>query len=318
MRAIVVESGQAVLRDEPQPVPDKGEVLVKVHLAGICGSDLEILKGYGSFEGILGHEFVGSVVSGSSTLSGKRVVAEINCVCGRCDMCSAGLSNHCRRRTVLGISGRPGVFAEFVAVPERNCNEVPDSVGDEEAVFTEPLAAAYQIIRQVKIESRMNVAVVGTGRLGLLAAQVLALTGCRLIAVGRNKKTLAYLDRRRIRTVVVNEFSQFGDHDLVVDCTGSAEGLAFALKLARPRGKVVMKTTCSSKTDIDLTPLVVNEVTVLGSRCGPFGDALGALARKQIDVASMITCRMPLSEGVEALRLAADPEHIKILLKVSA
>lgn len=317
MRAIVVESGRAVLRDEPPPTPASGEVLVKVHVAGICGTDLEILGGFGDFDGILGHEFVGSVVSAGSALSGKRVVAEINCVCGRCDMCSAGLSNHCRRRTVIGISGRPGVFAEQVAVPERNCIEVPDSVGDEEAVFTEPLAAAYQVIRQIKIEPRMNVAVVGTGRLGLLAAQVLALTGCRLTAIGRNLKTLAFLDRKRIRTAVVSDVAQFNDYDVVVDCTGSAQGLPFALRLVRPRGTVVMKTTCSAAATVDLTPLVVNEVTVLGSRCGPFGDALGALARKQIDVVSMISRRMPLSQGVEALRLAADPEHIKVLLKVA-
>jgi threonine dehydrogenase-like Zn-dependent dehydrogenase len=166
MRAIVVDAGKIVVADEPKPSPAPGEVIIRVRLAGICSTDLEIVKGYGAFRGTLGHEFVGTVEEGPSRLAGQRVVGEINCVCGRCDMCASGLSSHCRRRTVVGILGRPGVFAEFVALPERNCHVVPDSVADEEAVFTEPLAAAYQVVRQVKIEPRMNVAVLGTGRLG--------------------------------------------------------------------------------------------------------------------------------------------------------
>jgi threonine dehydrogenase-like Zn-dependent dehydrogenase len=317
MRAIVVKSGEVSVQDVPEPVPEKGEVLVKVRLAGVCGTDLEILRGYGGFEGIGGHEFVGTVVGGSSALSGRRVVAEIACICGRCDMCASGLSSHCRRRTVIGIRGRPGVFAELAAIPERNCIAVPDSVSDEEAVFVEPLAAAFQVIRQVKIESRMGVAVLGTGRLGLLTAQVLALAGCRLIAIGRNPKTLGLLDRKRIRTARVEELQQFNEYDVVVDCTGSPEGLPLALRLVRPRGTIVMKTTCCTVEGVDLTPVVVNEVTVLGSRCGPFSEALNALAQKQIEVISMITRQMPLSEAPEAFKLAALPEHIKILLRVA-
>ncbi|MBN2559797.1 MAG: alcohol dehydrogenase catalytic domain-containing protein [Phycisphaerae bacterium] len=317
MLAIVVESGTATVREVAQPKPEEGEVLVKVRAAGICGTDLEILKGYGGFEGIPGHEFVGTVVSSTSRLADKRVAVEINCVCGRCDMCSSGLSNHCRRRTVIGVSGRPGVFAEYVAVPERNCMEVPDSISDDAAVFVEPLAAAFQIIRQVKIEARMNVAVLGTGRLGLLVAQILGLTGCRLIAIGRNPKTLAFLDRKRLRTAMVADLKHLNEYDLVVDCTGSPEGLPLALRLVRPRGTIVVKTTCKTDEVADLTPVVVNEITVLGSRCGPFGDALSVLAQKRIDVLSMVSRRMPLSEGPKALELAADPEHIKILLKIA-
>jgi threonine dehydrogenase-like Zn-dependent dehydrogenase len=316
MKAIVIEAGKVEVREVPQPKPGKGEVLVKVRLAGICGTDLELLHGYGRFDGILGHEFVGTVTAGSTALAGKRIVGEINCVCGRCDMCASGLSSHCRRRTVLGIAGRDGAFAEYVVLPERNCLEVPAGVSDEDAVFTEPLAAAYQIVRQVKIESRMSVVVLGTGRLGLLVAQVLALTGCRLTAIGRNPKTLGLLDRKRIRTATADETPQNQDHDLVVDCTGSPDGLRLALSLVRPRGMIVLKTTCSTKGDIDLTPAVVNEVTILGSRCGPFGEALNALARKQIEVSSMVTHMLPLAGGVEALRMAAEPDQIKILLKV--
>jgi threonine dehydrogenase-like Zn-dependent dehydrogenase len=316
MRAVVVESGNAVVRDEPQPKPPKGEVLVKVRLAGICGTDLEVLRGYGGFNGILGHEFVGTVAAGSAALAGKRVVGEINCVCGRCDMCAGGLANHCRRRTVLGISGRAGAFAEYLVLPERNCHMVPEAVSDEEAVFCEPLAAAYQIVRQVKIEARMNVLVLGTGRLGLLAAQVLALTGCRLAAAGRNPRTLALLDRKRIRAVPVGELTATQDHDLVVDCTGSPEGLRLALGLVRPRGTIVLKTTCNAPSTVDLAAVVVNEITILGSRCGPFSDALQALAGKQIDVTSMISQQLPLADALKAFKLAAEPDHIKVLLKI--
>jgi threonine dehydrogenase-like Zn-dependent dehydrogenase len=317
MRALVVKDGVARLADEAKPVPAPGEALVKVTWAGICGTDLEILKGYAAFSGILGHEFVGTVVSGAAGLEGRRVVAEINCVCGRCDLCAGGLSNHCRRRTVLGIAGRAGAFAEFVAVPERNCHTVPDSVDDESAVFTEPLAAAFQIRRQVKLEPRMSVAVLGTGRLGLLVAQVLALAGCRLVAVGRNQKTLDLLDRKRIRAIRMDEIRQFNDQDVVIDCTGSPDGLADAIKLVRPRGTIVMKTTCKAPAGADLTPLVVNEITILGSRCGPFDEALDALASRKIDVASLVTRRMPLSSGPDALALAAQPDQLKVLLKVA-
>jgi len=316
MRAIVVEAGQAAVRELPQPSPASGEVLIKVRLAGICSTDLEILRGYAGYSGILGHEFVGTVVAGSPRLAGKRVVGQINCVCGRCDMCASGLSHHCRRRTVVGIDNRPGVFAEFVALPEQNCLTVPDSVSDEAAVFTEPLAAAYQVVQQVKIEPKMNVAVLGTGRLGLLVAQVLSRIGCRLIAIGRNPKTLGLLDRKGIRTTTVEDLPRKQDHDVVVDCTGSPDGLQLAMELVRPRGTIVMKTTCAAACKVDLTRLVVNEITVLGSRCGPFGEALSSLARKQIDVVGLITRQMPLADGVAALELAGEPEQIKVLLKV--
>jgi threonine dehydrogenase-like Zn-dependent dehydrogenase len=316
VQAIVFQAGKLRVDQLPDPKPGAGELLVKVRLAGICGTDLEIVQGYGRFEGIVGHEFVGSVASGSTALAGKRVVGEINCVCGRCDMCAGGLSSHCRRRSVVGIAGRAGAFADYVVLPERNCIEVPATVGDEEAVFAEPLAAAYQVTRQVKIEPRMNVAVLGTGRLGLLVAQVLALRGCKLTAFGRNPKTLGLLDRKRIRTAVLGEHPGSQDYDVVVDCTGSPDGFRIGLGLVRPRGTIVLKTTRATQEAADLTPVVVNEITVLGSRCGPMSDALSALARKEIDVTSMITQVLPLSEGLKALRLAAEPDHIKVLLKV--
>lgn len=315
MRSIVVESGKAELRDVPKPVAAPGEVLVKVSNAGICGTDLEILKGYAGYRGILGHEFVGTVVQGPEGLVSQRVVGEINCVCGKCDLCLSGLSIHCRRRSVIGIVDRPGVFAEFVAVPERNCHIVPSSVDDEAAVFVEPLAAAYQVTRQIKLEPRTSVTVLGTGRLGLLVAQVLATRKCKLQAVGRNPRTLDLLDRKGIRTALLADLRQFGDQDVVIDCTGSPDGLATAIKLVRPRGTILMKTTCKDASGIDMTPIVVNEISLIGSRCGPFDLALDALARREIDTAGMVTRRMPLSAGVDALGVAAQPDQTKVLLR---
>jgi len=317
MRAIVVESGKVEVRDVPKPAPAAGEVLVKVAWAGVCATDLEIVKGYAGYSGILGHEFVGSVVQGPANLMNQRVVGEINCVCGKCDLCASGLSTHCRKRTVVGIVGRPGVFAEFVALPERNCHVVPASVDDETAVFVEPLAAAYQVTRQVKLEPRLSVVVLGTGRLGLLVAQVLATQKCKLTAVGRNPKTLDWLDRKGIRGARVEDLRGFNDQDVVIDCTGAPEGLTTALRLVRPRGTILMKTTCQASAAVDLTPVVVNEISIIGSRCGPFDVALDALARRAIDVTGMLTRKMPLSQGAAALELAAQPDQIKVLLKAT-
>lgn len=316
MLAAVIENKKITAREVPQPAPGPGEVLIAVKLAGICGTDLEIASGYADFSGVIGHEFVGIVAGGSKNLAGKRVVGDINCVCGKCDMCMGGLSSHCRRRTVLGIVGRSGAFAEFLTLPKRNCVEVPDSVSDEEAVFAEPLAAAIQVTRQVKLESRTNVAVLGTGRLGLLIAQVLATTGCKLTAIGRNQATLALLDRKRIRNLNVAEITNWAEFDVVVECTGSVEGLPLALRLVRPRGTVVMKTTCAEKAPVDLTDLVVNEVTLLGSRCGNMQDAVSLLAQKRIDVTSLVSRTTPLSDAPKAMALAAEKNTIKVLLKV--
>jgi len=297
------------------PQAGDGEVLIDVRLAGICATDLEIVKGYMGFSGVLGHEFVGTVVKGRRRWRGQRVVAEINCVCGRCDMCQHGLANHCRRRTVLGISGRDGVFADQVAVPERNLHEVPDTLTDEQAVFVEPLAAAYQVVKQCPIEKRMRVAVVGSGRLGLLVAQVLHAAGCQLEVIGRNELTLTFCEKKGIQATAVSELMPRADRDMVIDCSGSPEGFETALRLVRPRGTLVLKSTGAGTAPLNLAPIVVNEVTLLGSRCGPFAEAINALARRQVDVESMISRQMPLSKGVEAFALAADPRYIKVLLK---
>jgi threonine dehydrogenase-like Zn-dependent dehydrogenase len=314
---LVFDKELSLRKNLDEPSPPKGEALIAISHAGICSTDLEITKGYMGFTGVLGHEFVGRVVKGSRRWEGKRVVGEVNCVCERCDMCRSGMSNHCRHRTVLGIAGRPGCFADLAVLPERNLHEVPESVSDEEAVFVEPLASAFQVIKQVAVESRMRVAVLGSGRLGLLVAQVLAQARCRLIVIGRNEQTLSFCEKKGIQTVLIDELVPKKDHDVVVECTGNPAGLELAMQVVRPRGQIVLKSTSAAKSGPDLTPLVVDEVSLVGSRCGPFPDAIGALARKQIDVLGMISRTLPLGKGVEAMRLAAEPNVTKVLLRMS-
>lgn len=314
MKAIRIENGKLTVADVNAPLPKDGEVIVRPTLLGVCSTDLELVKGYGGFTGTLGHEFVGIVEDGPHDWRSKRVVGEINCVCRKCDMCTSGLSNHCRRRTVLGIVNRDGCFAQQFSLPVVNLHAVPETVSDDAAVFTEPLAAAYQITQQVKLEARHQVAVLGTGRLGLLIAFVLAKTGCGLTAIGRNERTLGLLDRRGIRTARVNDLAAREAFDVVVDATGSADGLDTAIGLVRPRGTLVMKTTCADKHHANLMNLVVNEVTVVGSRCGPFGEALRSLARNDFDVTELISARIPLADAPAAFEQAARPDAIKVLL----
>jgi threonine dehydrogenase-like Zn-dependent dehydrogenase len=299
----------------PAPSGGAGEAVIDVLLAGICATDLEIVRGYMNFRGILGHEFVGRVRKGPGELIGKRVVGEINCVCGKCDLCQSGLSRHCRKRTVLGIAGRDGAFAEQLALPVMNLHLVPDALSDEEAVFVEPLAAAIQVVQQCKIEPRMQVTVIGPGRLGLLVAQVVARTGCKLDVVGRSAAGLEFCEKKGIQPVPLSSVVPRADRDVVVECSGSPEGLRLAMTLVRPRGTIVLKSTYAGGSTVDLAPIVVNEVTVLGSRCGPFPEALKALARRDVEVASMVSRKFELSRAAEAFEAARDPRNIKVLLK---
>lgn len=330
MRAVVFNRGLTFKPDYPDPKPGDGECTVKVHLGGICSTDLHITRGYMNFSGVLGHEMVGTVVAGSSQWRDKRVTCEINCVCRRCEMCLAGLANHCRKRTVLGIDGRDGCFADLVAVPERNLHAVPDVISDEEAVFVEPLAAAYQVIAQYPINERMNVTVVGPGRLGLLVAQVLATTGCKLTVTGRNPKKLLLCEKKGIQAIHVDELVSRQDRDVVVECTGEPQGLEIAMQLVRPRGTIILKSTYGepagatdagartpSRFALNLAPIVINEVTLLGSRCGPFPEAINALARQAVEVRSMISKTFPIEQAAEAFEAAADPENVKILIKAN-
>lgn len=309
--------GEVKLRTKhPKPSPSRSEVLVEVRKAGICATDLEVAKGYMGFRGVMGHEFVGTVVAGSRRWKHRRVVAEINCVCGRCDMCRSGLANHCRTRTVLGIDGRDGCFAEFITVPVRNLHEVPDGISDDEAVFVEPLAAAYQLVRQVKATPTDEVVVLGDGRLGQLIGRALARRVRRTIMVGHHPAKLEAAEKQGIQTYLEADFVPAASVGLVVDATGAPAGLELAMRTVRPRGTIVLKSTFAARQPLDLSPVVLGEVTILGSRCGPFPDAIGALARREVDVSALISAEFPLSGAAAALAAAGRDDNLKVLIDV--
>jgi threonine dehydrogenase-like Zn-dependent dehydrogenase len=308
--------GQKIIFDTNYPEPDFGEVLVRVNLAGICGTDLEILDGYMKYRGILGHEFVGIVEkSDNPDLIGKRVVGEINAGCGVCESCTKGMERHCSNRTVLGILKRDGAFAEFLSLPEKNLHVLPDSVTDEQAVFVEPLAAAFEIKEQVKLESQWNVAVVGDGRLAQLILQVLKLSCPNTICFGKHLNKLASVEKLGIKTKIGIESIDEQSFDLIVEATGSNSGFADAMKLVRPRGTVILKSTIASKENLDLTPTVVNEITLIGSRCGLFKPALDALATGIVSVDGMIDSTFPLEKFQEAIEYAKKSDTLKVFLK---
>ena len=300
----------------PSPTPARDYALVRVRLAGICSTDLQIFKGYMGFRGVPGHEFVGEVIEGPPALVGKRVVGEINFACGRCEFCRRGLGRHCAKRQVMGILGADGCFAEVVAMPARNLHVVPDGVSDEEAVFTEPLAAALEILEQVEIDFTREVLVFGDGKLGLLCAQVVASTGARVTLVGRHPEKLALVKKAGVRTVLLSDWRP-QSADIVVEATGSTAGLEIALGAVRPRGTLVLKSTVAQEHKLSLAPLVINEITVIGSRCGLFPPALDALARKKMAVVPMIEKIYPLSEGIEAVAHAGKPGVKKVLLNTN-
>jgi len=298
----------------PEPVAGDGEAIVRVRLAGICSTDLQILAGYMGFTGVPGHEFVGEVVEGPAGPAGRRVVGEINYACGRCPTCARGLGRHCPNRRVMGILGADGAFAEYLAVPAVNLHPVPDGVTDEEAVFTEPLAAAFSILEQVEVGPGLAVTVLGDGKLGLLCTQVLAATGAAVTLVGKHAANLDLVAPRGIRRLLVGDWTPAGDADCVVEATGSAGGLELAVAAVRPRGTLVLKSTVAAPHSLSLAPLVVNEITVVGSRCGLFPPALAALAGHSVAVTPLIDATYPLAAGVDAVAHAARPGVRKVLL----
>lgn len=318
MRALVFDG---TLRFDPrhrEPPVDEGECVIRITQAGICATDLEIVRGYMGFAGVLGHEFVGVVESAPDRkLVGQRVVGEINCACGRCDLCMSGLSPHCRNRTVVGIVNHGGAFADLLRLPASNLHALPDAVDDDQAVFVEPLAAAFQVLKQVSIDSRKWVTVLGDGRLGLLCAQVLRNAGCPVRVIGKHADKLALCERWQIRHRPIDQIVPRHDQDIVVDCTGSAAGFEMAMQMVRPRGTIVLKSTVATGKQTNLAPLVIDEVTVIGSRCGPFREAIAALAAKEVDVLSLISKRMKIDQGVEAMDIASRPGVLKVLLGVN-
>jgi threonine dehydrogenase-like Zn-dependent dehydrogenase len=287
-----------------------------MHWAGVCNTDLEIARGYMGFRGVLGHEGVGEVVEGPAAWRGRRVVSEINFACGRCDTCQSGLGRHCPTRRVMGILDADGAFAELLAVPVANLHAVPDALTDEQAVFTEPLAAAYEILEQLGDVAGQRAVVLGDGKLGLLVAQVLDAAGARVRAVGRHGANLAWLARRGIESCEVTAFRpDVGPRaDLVVEATGSPDALSVAMTAVRPRGTLILKTTVAEHPRVDLARIVIDEIQLVGSRCGPFEPALEALASGSVDVSGLVEERFPLDRGVEALDRAARRGARKVLI----
>lgn len=319
MKAVWLEDGKLEIRDDlPIPKPPSGEALVRVKLAGICNTDLELVKGYSSFTGIPGHEFVGEALEcpGKPELEGQRVVGSINAVCHKCDMCRRGLEGHCRNRTVLGITGRDGVFAEYTLLPTENLYLVPDSLSDREAVFVEPLAAALQVLELLELDREARIAVTGAGKLGQLISEALAAEGFHPVAVPRYPWQWERLEGLGVSCRPWEEMGK-GSFDVVVESTGSPSGLKLSLELLRPRGTMVLKSTYQGIAELDLSRIVVDEITILGSRCGPFPRALEMLAVGKVSPGSMVEDTLPLSEGLEAFAKASARGAGKILLLVS-
>ncbi len=312
MRALFFD-GALALRDVPIPIPAPGDSLVRVRLAGICNTDIEITRGYADFHGIIGHEFVGIAETGS--LAGRRVVGEINVACGRCAMCRQGRRSHCLNRTVIGIRRRAGAMAEWLTLPEENLHVVPDVVSDRQAVFTEPLAAALEILDGVHVRPSDRSVVIGDGKLGQLAARVIALTGGAVTLVGRHPAKLALAAACGIETCPEADAGRLAGADIVVDCAGSASGFQLAAELVRAQGRIVLKSTFHGDQQVALTPIAVNEITIIGSRCGPFDAALRLLARRLVDVEPLISDSLPLSSGVTAFERAQFPGVLKVLLE---
>lgn len=317
MRALVLDGTVEYRSTYPMPEPHGDEVLVRVLCAGVCETDLQLVRGYMGFRGVLGHEFVG--VAESGPFQGRRVVGEINCSCWTCPTCTAGRPSHCPNRTVLGILKHDGAFADCIAVPQRNLHLVPDAMPTDVAVFTEPVAAAFQIPAQLDIRRDDHVVVLGDGRLGNLCAQVLARLSDHVTVVGKHPEKLALLGRPpEVRTTLLADVEPDHAADIVVDCTGSPTGLPTALSLVRPRGTIVLKTTVAGEQTMAWAPVVIDEVTIVGSRCGPFDRALAALDTGEVQVLPLISARYGLAAGLAAIEHARTKPSLKVLIDVES
>lgn len=317
MKALLLKQGRLRFEELSVPAVGAGEALVKVKMAGICNTDLELVKGYMGFEGVLGHEFVGVVAATEDRAwTGKRVCGEINFGCGVCGWCRRGLNRHCPNRTVLGILNQNGAFAEYVVIPVQNLRAVPDAVSDVAAVFVEPLAAAFEILEQVKIEPNHKVAVVGDGKLGLLVSQVLKLTGCDLTLIGKHDRKLALAKAWGLKTTrpeAVNDC----EFDIAVEASGAPAGFETAMRALKPRGKMVLKSTYAGKLELDAAAIVINEITVVGSRCGLFDPAIRALANNLVQVEELVDEVFPFSNALHAFERAQQSGTLKVLLDLA-
>ncbi len=318
MLAVRIEKGSVQVVDIAKPRRKKGWALIRLRCAGICNTDIELMRGYYGFAGIPGHEFVGDVVDADEKrLLGKRVVGEINIACGKCAWCASGMNRHCSRRSVLGIVKHPGAFRELIDLPAENLHVVPENVPDEHAVFTEPVAAAGEILDQVRIPEGDTVAVLGDGKLGLLIAQVLSLCGLKVEHFGRHPEKLRISKKAGVRTRLAGNSLPRAAYQIVVEATGSAEGLKQAIQMVEPRGVVVLKSTVHGDVPLDTAPVVVNEITLLGSRCGRLEPALRVIESGKLRLDEMISARFPLNEAPAAFQKAVEPGVIKVLLTAS-
>jgi alcohol dehydrogenase len=311
-----LENRRVDVRNVRRPQRPKGFALIRLLVGGICNTDLELQRGYYEFRGTPGHEFVGEVVSADNPdLLARRVVGEINLACRKCEWCRKGMGRHCPTRTVLGIAGHPGAFREFLTLPEANLHVVPDSISNETAVFVEPLAAACEILDQVNMPDGAKVAVLGDGKLGLLIAQVLNARGKEVHLYGRHKSKMRIAQRTGVQTITVKGKSPSNTYEWVVEATGSADGFRQAIQMARSRGTIFLKSTVHGTAQFDMAPIVVNELTLIGSRCGRFEPALALLRSRKVDVTDMISEIMPLAEAKRAFARAAEPGVLKVLLQ---
>lgn len=318
MKALIYDKILHLADDYPKPIPKTGESLIRVLLTGLCNTDIEITKGYMGFKGVPGHEFVGIVEeSANSELIGKRVVGEINCSCGECSFCRKDLRKHCPHRSVLGIEKRDGAFAQWITLPDENLHIVPDTISNEEAVFTEPLAAAFEITTGVHIQPDQRVLILGAGRLGNLCSQVIFNMGCHLTVVDKHKDKLEYITASQTIVYTPELIDRLKPFDVVIECTGSPEGFPIALRAVKPRGTIVQKSTYNSRIDFDISYLTVNEIKLAGSRCGPFRPALNALETKLIEVNPLISAIFPFEEVLTAFNAASERSSIKILVRLS-
>lgn len=314
MLSVHLEGGRVEVREVPRPRRPEGFALIRLLLAGICNTDLELQRGYYGFTGSPGHEFVGEVVEADNQLLvGRRVVGEINLACGHCEWCARGMGRHCPTRTVLGIVKHPGAFQEYFTLPERNLHVLPEEISTDQAVFVEPLAAAFEILDQAAIPAGATVAVQGDGKLGLLIAQALLSRGYRVEHFGRHAHKLVISELAGAKTSMDSDVASAA-FDWVVDATGASSGVETAIRMVRPRGTVFLKSTVHDRAAIDWAAVIVNEISLVGSRCGRFEPALDALRQSKVDVLSMISNRFPLQAAPEAFQTAAERGKIKVLL----
>jgi len=317
MRAIEFNNELKITENYSMPEPQKGEALIKIIIAGICNTDIEITKGYMGFSGILGHEFVGIVEKINGTdqeLLNHRVVGEINCGCRCCEYCLTGLENHCPTRTVVGIFNRNGCFADYVTLPLKNLHKVPENISNQEAVFAEPLAAAFEILDQIQIKPTDKVLILGDGKLGLLISFVLNLTEAEITLIGKHQEKLDIAKNQNVNTNLLSDLSIEKIYDVVVEATGSISGFELAQKLVKPRGTIVLKSTIASEKALNLAPIVIDEIKIIGSRCGPFKPALSALEKNLIDVTPLISKEFNFNQAQEAFKLSKTKGILKILI----